>query len=196
MTGLPGTWSGYLPPSGTGVWWFGLCASNTTLRTMPQLKPTWSCKAYAAVKHRCSTVGRLRGTLRLRSDQAKELNVVPFLVVLSSAVARADARSSAISTSKSTSKATDGVSVPHVQDQQQHQRQNRRCMRPWFPPFAKSAKGGAASLFFTDTNSNPRYGWGACRQGGWRYPGLVAGVLAEPAEQVGVEEELKANCAI
>jgi hypothetical protein len=34
-----------------------------------------------------------------------------------------------------------GVSVPHVQ----HQRQKRRCGRPWFPPFAKNAKDGAPS---------------------------------------------------
>jgi hypothetical protein len=60
-------------------------------------------------------------------------------------------------------------------------------MRPCFPPFAKDAKDGAPAFVFVDTQSNPlRLGVHVGAEDGVG-AGLVAGVLAEPAEQVGVE---------
>jgi len=81
-----------------------------------------------------------------------------------------------------------GVSVPHGQNQ--HRRQERRCGRSWFPPFAKGAKDGAPSFVFADAKSNAalRLGVHVGAEDGVD-AGLVAGVLAEPAEEVGVEAD-------
>jgi len=82
------------------------------------------------------------------------------------------------------------VSVPHGQRQEQRQRQSQHCRRSWFPPFAKDAKDGAPSFAFADAKSNAalRLGVHVGAEDGVD-AGLVAGVLAEPAEQVGVEAD-------
>jgi len=97
------------------------------------------------------------------------------------------------------------VSVPHRQHQHQQQNQQLCCGRSWFPLFAKEAKNGAPSFVFADaveSKSNLSRAAGGAPAPHWYCllgvhvgaedgvdAGLVAGVLAEPAEQVGVEAD-------
>jgi hypothetical protein len=62
-------------------------------------------------------------------------------------------RSKSKSKSKARSKSNAAGRVPALHGQRQNQRQEQRCRRPWFPPFAKGRKMGHPLLFFADRQS-------------------------------------------